>query len=198
MVSPVEQIDDLAHIEKELEDLQALIKQHFGTVADLTEIQPQLSMLHQFQDNYQTASHKTETTLARIEQVQKRLSDRVDSLENRFQKISENSASLTQTLEQVLGQCAAEWTQQQEAMQAYLREFEARVQNDVNHAINRLGKNGVDSMAQRERLEKLDTRVRSLSSAVKGINSTLKTWSGLAILISGVGFLGIVVLMIFI
>lgn len=196
MVSSVEQIDDLSYVEKELEDLQALIKQHYGAMEGLSDIQPQLSALSQFRETYQTASRQTEAALERLERSHRTLSDRTDALETRIKKLSDDCAQVKRTMEQVLTQCAAEWTQQQQSLQTYIQEFEERSQNDLNHAINRLSRTGIDSVAQRERLERLDTRVRGLSSSVKSIHATLKTWGGLAIVICAAGFLGIVILML--
>lgn len=195
MTRSIDQIDDLSHVEKELEDLQSLIRQHFGVMAGLTDMQPQLKTLGQFQETWQTAHRQTETVLQQLQRGQLTLSDRTDKLERQVQQLTDDYRQIKRTMEQVLADCAAEWAQQQQSIQGYLQEFEARTQNDIHHAINRLSRTGVDGMAQRERLERLDTRVRGLSSSVKSINNTLKTWSGLAILISIVGFLGIVVLM---
>lgn len=196
MVSSIEQIDELSYVEKELEDLQSLIKQHYGAIEGLRDIQPQLSALSQFRESYQTASRQSEVALERLERSHRTLSDRADALETRIQKLSEDCAQVKRTMEQVLTQCAAEWAQQQQSVQTYIQDFEERSQNDLNHAINRLNRTGIDAVAQRDRLERLDTRVRGLSSSVKSIHATLKTWGGLAIVICAVGFLGILILML--
>ena len=193
MVSPVEQLDELAYVEQELEDLQKLIKQHFRAVEDLNGVQTQLGAVDQLQAKMQTASRKTETTLERVEKTQGNLSERADALENRLKKLANECTQLKQTMDQTMARCAEEWAKQQQSMQLYMEDFEARLQSDMNHAVSRLGEAGIASSVQRERLEKLDVRVRGLSNSVKRMGSTLKAWNTVAIAIAVFGLLGIAI-----
>ena len=193
MVSPVEQLDELAYVEQELEDLQNLIKQHFRAVEDLNGVQTQLGVVDQLQTKMQTANRKTETTLDRVEKVQGTLNERADALENRLKKLANECTQLKQTMDQTMARCAEEWAKQQQSMQLYMEDFEARLQSDMSHAVSRLGEAGIASSVQRERLEKLDVRVRGLSNSVKRMSSTLKAWNTVAIGIAVFGLLGIAI-----
>ncbi|MBE7383334.1 MAG: hypothetical protein F6J95_018195 [Leptolyngbya sp. SIO1E4] len=195
MVSPVEQIDELAYVEQELEDLQNLIKQHFSSVEGLTDIQAQVGDVKQFHETFQTTRRKTEETFQRLEEAQGALRHRTDDLEERVQTLTDEYDELKQAMEQVLVRCVEEWSQQQKSLQTYMGEFESRLQMDLQHAVNRVGKSSrTDSTLYKERLDKLDTRVRGLSGSIKGINSTIRAWNGLAITISVGGLLGVVAL----
>ncbi|MEM9007406.1 MAG: hypothetical protein AAGE59_28260 [Cyanobacteria bacterium P01_F01_bin.86] len=197
MVSPVEQLDELAYVEQELEDLQNLIKQHFRAVEDLNGVQNKLSTVDQLKSTVKTTSRKTETALERLDKVQALLNERTDTLENRLKKLTNECTQLKQTMDQTMARCAEEWTKQQQSMQLYMEEFEARLQSDMSHAVNRLGEAGIASSVQRERLEKLDVRVRGLSNSVKRMGSTLKAWNAVAIGISVIGMIAIGVIGVF-
>lgn len=194
MVSPAEQIDDLAYVEQEIAELQGLIKQQFGATEELNTIQSQLSAISQFQEMLQTSSRKVDTTLEQVEKAQGYLSSRADALEARMQKMSGECAQLKQTLEQTLLRCAEEWAQQQQSMEDYMNEFETRLQKDMQHTLNRLGEAGAASSLFRERLEKLDVRVRGLNNSVKKMGNTLKVWNGIVVASSIVGVLLLVML----
>ena len=194
MVSHIEQIDELAYVEQELEDLQNLIKQHFSAVDDLSHIQKQLRALDQHQETIETTSRKADITRERLEKAQGSLNDRADALEARIQQLTHECSQLKQIMEQTLVRCAEEWTQQQQSMQAYLNDFETRIQKDVQYALNRVNGAGAASSTQKERLEKLDVRVRGLSNSVKKMGNTLKVWNGLAVALSAIGLLALAVM----
>ncbi|MGF1522964.1 MAG: hypothetical protein ACFBSF_11675 [Leptolyngbyaceae cyanobacterium] len=198
MVSPVEQLDELAYVEQELEDLQNLIKQHFRAVEDLNGVQTQLSAVDQLQSAVKTTNRKTETALERLDKMQGALAERADALETRLKNLTNECTQLRQTMDQTMSRCAEEWTKQQQSMQLYMEEFEARLQSDMSHAVNRLGEAGIASSVQRERLEKLDVRVRGLSNSVKRMGSTLKAWNAVAIGIAVIGMITIAVIAIFV
>ncbi|NER81938.1 MAG: hypothetical protein F6K42_20705 [Leptolyngbya sp. SIO1D8] len=194
MVSSLEKMDDLAHVEQELEDLQSHIKQQFSVLEDLSKVHSQLSSVSQFQDKYQANSRKIGATLERLEEAQGALRSRADELDSRIQTLVNEHHKFKQTFEQTMARCAEEWTQQQDSVRAYINEFENRLKKDFQHTVSRVSKTGMDSTLHRERLEKLDVRVRGLSSSIKNINTTLRAWNGLAIGVTVVGLLGFVVL----
>ncbi|MEO0536373.1 MAG: hypothetical protein AAF215_21170 [Cyanobacteria bacterium P01_A01_bin.123] len=102
MVSPTEQLDGLAHVEQEFEDLQGLIKQHFSSVEELTKIQAQLRALDQLQTMVQTDNHKMTEALEQFKQGQAALNDRVDALETHLEQFSDNFSQMRQAFEQSL------------------------------------------------------------------------------------------------
>lgn len=197
MVSPVEQVDELAYVEQELEDLQDLIKQHFTAIKELDDVKSKVGAVTQFESAIETVNRKAESTFERFEKGQLILKDRTDVLEARIKKLSSECNQLKQTMDQTMSRCAEEWAKQQNSMQMYMDEFEARIQNDVKHAVNRLGEAGAASSVQRERVEKLDVRVRGLSNSVKRMGNTLKAWNGVAIAISVIGLIAISVVAVY-
>lgn len=148
-------IEDIEKIEQKLAGFSQQIAQSSSVLDNLSAIQIQFEDLAQTYESFKTYSNKVKQKNHNLEVFKVDAEQRLEDLEKSLKSVQASFGTLQQ-----------DWENPREAVEIYLDNMENRLRTELRGALSQLDQSGM-SPSHLDKLEKLDTQVRALRTAVR-------------------------------
>lgn len=148
-------IEDIEKIEQKLAGFSQQIAQSSSVLDNLSAIQIQFEDLAQTYESFKTYSNKVKQKNQNLEVFKIDAEQRLDDLEKSLKTVQASFGTLQQ-----------DWENPREAVEIYLDNMENRLRTELRGALSQLDQSGT-TPAHLDKLEKLDTQVRAMRTAVR-------------------------------